>query len=290
MFEKSSWEHLRIPFSYYLMPVFLFALATVPEADTFRAIWVWIVLHLLLYPSSNGYNSYFDKDEKSIGGLKNPKKVTKGLYYLSQLFFFVALVCSVFMGAVFFIMVLVYGLVSMAYSHPGIRLKKYPYLSWLTAGFFQGAFTFCMCYVGIAGTPGLVGLVQTEVWMPALLSSILLLGSYPLTQIYQHDEDLKRGDITLSIKLGITGTFGFSAIWFLLGGLAFIQYFLIIDFKSGIWAFLFALLPVVSYFSLWFLVAQKNPEQYVSHQMAMWMNKVSATALNLFFIYLALHG
>lgn len=288
MFKKSSWEHLRIPFSFYLMPIFLFALATVPEVDTFRAIWVWIILHLLLYPSSNGYNSYFDKDEKSIGGLKNPKKVTKGLYYLSQLFFLVSLLLSMLLGPVFFILVLIYGLVSMAYSHPAIRLKKYPYVSWLTAGFFQGAFTFAMCYEGFLGS-GFAELVQRDVWIPAMLSSILLLGSYPLTQIYQHEEDLKRGDITLSIKLGVIGTFGFAAIWFLLGGIAFVQYFLSMNLPAAIWAFLFAMLPVVSYFSLWFLLVRKNPQKYVSHQMAMWMNKVSATALNLFFLYLALY-
>lgn len=289
MFKKSSWEHLRIPFSFYLMPVYLFALATVPEMDTFKAMWVWVILHLLLYPSSNGYNSYFDKDEKSIGGLKNPKKVSKGLYYLSQTFFFLALLASTLLGPVFLIMVLAYGLVSMAYSHPAIRLKKYPYISWLTAGFFQGAFTFGMCYVGFLGS-GLAELAQKEVWIPAMLTSMLLLGSYPLTQIYQHEEDFKRGDITLSIKLGITGTFGFAAIWFLLGGLAFVQYFMKMNLPSAVWAFLFAMLPVVSYFSLWFFLVQKNPQKYVSHHMAMWMNKISATALNLFFIFLATHA
>lgn len=152
MFKKSTWEHLRIPFSYYLMPVYWFALASVPEASAFQALVVWIVLHLFLYPSSNGYNSYFDKDEKSIGGLKNPKKVTLGLYYLSLVFFLVALGISLAIGPVFFGMVSVYGLVSMAYSHPSVRLKKYPYLSWLTAGFFQGAFTFWMCAAGLTNS------------------------------------------------------------------------------------------------------------------------------------------
>ncbi|WP_162416813.1 UbiA family prenyltransferase [Cyclobacterium roseum] len=285
MFKKSNWEHLRIPFSYYLMPVYWFALASVPELNALRALAVWLVLHLLLYPSSNGYNSYFDKDEKSIGGLKNPKKVTKGLYYLSLTFFLIALVISLTVDALFFWMVLVYGLVSMAYSHPSVRLKKYPYLSWLTAGFFQGAFTFWMCIAGISDS-GLVWPLSWEHWMPALLTSLLLLGSYPLTQIYQHEEDLKRGDLTLSIKLGIFGTFGFSAIWLLLGGLAFAGYFVSIDKPWAVWLFLLAMFPVVIYFSLWFILARKDPESYVSHRMSMWMNKISATALNAFFIYL----
>ncbi|MDN3689583.1 UbiA family prenyltransferase [Cyclobacterium jeungdonense] len=285
MFRKSNWEHLRIPFSYYLMPVYWFALASVPDVNTLNAVVVWLVLHLFLYPSSNGYNSYFDKDEKSIGGLKNPKKATIGLYYLSLVFFLIALGISLSIDIVFFWMVLTYGLVSMAYSHPSVRLKKYPYLSWLTAGFFQGAFTFWMCSVGITDS-GLVWPIPRELWMAALLTSLLLLGSYPLTQIYQHEEDLKRGDLTLSIRLGIMGTFGFSAIWLLLGGLAFAGYFITIEKPWAVWPFLLAMLPVVSYFSIWFILADKDPENYVSHRMSMWMNKISATALNAFFIYL----
>ncbi|WP_375584531.1 UbiA family prenyltransferase [Cyclobacterium xiamenense] len=285
MFKKSSWEHLRIPFSYYLMPVYFFALATLPEVHAFRAVIVWMVLHLFLYPSSNGYNSYFDKDEKSIGGLKNPKKVSLDLYYLSLLFFVIALGLALYLGTAFFWMVLVYGLVSMAYSHPSIRLKKYPYISWLTAGFFQGAFTFWMCIEGLADSPAIWPLPES-LWMPATLTSVLLLGSYPLTQIYQHEEDEKRGDQTLSLKLGLSGTFGFSSIWLLLGGLAFAAYFYYTNQPWAIWIFLLAMLPVVLYFSIWFFLAQKNPTTYVSHGMSMWMNKISATALNAFFIYL----
>jgi hypothetical protein len=61
------------------MPVFLFALAISPNISGPRLLVVFAVLHLFLYPASNGFNSYFDKDEKSIGGLKNPPKVEKGL-------------------------------------------------------------------------------------------------------------------------------------------------------------------------------------------------------------------
>ncbi|MEX0884529.1 MAG: ubiquinone biosynthesis protein UbiA, partial [Cyclobacteriaceae bacterium] len=73
------------------MPIFWFGLALSPDGSMRNIIVVWIALHLFLYPSSNGYNSYFDKDGESIGGLKNPPKVSLGLYYLSLLFFALAL-------------------------------------------------------------------------------------------------------------------------------------------------------------------------------------------------------
>src|SRR5262245_30987109 len=132
MFSRSTWKHLRIPFSYYLLPVYLFSLSASPNLNQPRLIWVFIIIHLFLYPASNGYNSYFDKDEKSIGGLKNPLPVTKGLYYLSLIFDLIAIVLAfVKISLTFALFVLVYGLISKAYSHPAIRLKKYPIGGWL---------------------------------------------------------------------------------------------------------------------------------------------------------------
>lgn len=184
-------------------------------------------------------------------------------------------------------MVLLYGLVSMAYSHPSVRLKKYPYLSWLTAGIFQGAFTFLMCVIGFQAT-GIDLLLQTELLFPALFTTLLLLGSYPLTQVYQHEEDLKRGDITLSLRLGKIGTFYFASLWFLVAGAAFIWYFINIDKAWAIPWFLGATFPLVVYFLYWFSLVQKDQNLYTNHTMAMGMNQVSSTCLNfsLFIIFL----
>ena len=124
MITRSSLKHLRIPFSLFLLPVYFFALALTPNLNGERMLWVFLSLHLFLYPSSNGYNSYFDKDEESIGGIKNPPKVTPDLYWLSLVFFAIALILAFKISFAFSSMLLVYGLVSMAYSHPSIRLKK----------------------------------------------------------------------------------------------------------------------------------------------------------------------
>src|SRR3954469_18788160 len=150
MFTRSSWLHLRIPFSYFLLPVFLFSLSVSPNLNATTIFWVFFLIHFFLYPASNGYNSYFDKDEKSIGGLKNPPPVNKGLYYLSILFDVIAIVLGyVKISLLFALMLFVYGLVSKAYSHPAIRLKKYAITSLLITGLFQGFFTFVMCYIGV---------------------------------------------------------------------------------------------------------------------------------------------
>ena len=284
MITLSSIRHLRISFSLFLMPIFLFALALTPNLNEGRLLLVFLALHLFLYPSSNGYNSFFDKDEESIGGLKHPPKVTPDLYWLSQGFFLIALILGAYINWSFASMLLVYGLVSMAYSHPAIRIKKYPWASWLIAGFFQGYFTFAMAYAGLSDL-GWDVLFKLHVVIPGLLTSLMLWGNYPLTQVYQHGEDSRRGDHTLSIKLGIKGTFLFSALFFALTGAAFIAFFLDRNQNQIIWVYLAAMAPVILFFLIWFGFVNQNPEKYASFSWAMGMNSLSALALNAFFIY-----
>ena len=287
MFSSSSWLHLRIPFSYFLLPVFLFSLAISPNITEKSILWTFIIVHFFLYPASNGYNSYFDKDEKSIGGLKNPPPVKKGLYYLSLLFDVIAIVLGfLLINPTFALMLLIYGLVSKAYSHPAIRLKKLPVTGWLVAGLFQGLFTFMMCYVGI-NKYSFENVSKFNVLIPGVLSTMMLWANYPMTQIYQHEEDEKHGDMTISRKLGILGTFYFVSTVFGLVTFGFILYFQTFFELKYAWAFLAALFPVIAYFFIWFYqVYQDRTKADFSH--TMWLNFISATALNAYFIYLFL--
>lgn len=283
MFSLSTWLHLRFPFSFFLMPVYFFALAHSPNFTESRIIWSFLIIHLLLYPASNGYNSYFDKDEKSIGGLKNPPPVKQGLYFVSLLLDALAILLALKISALFASMLFIYGLASKAYSHPAIRLKKMPIVGWLVTGFFQGFFTFLMCYEAINAF-GMSGLLNPDILIPAALTSLMLLGNYPMTQIYQHEEDSKRGDTTLSILLGIKGTFVFTAIVFGIATVGFVFYF-IFYFKIK-YAILFvaSLFPVLLYFFTWFIQSRKKPD-VVNYSRTMWLNLISAVCLNGFFIY-----
>lgn len=289
MFSLSSWLHLRIPFSYFLLPVFLFSLAISPNVSEKALLWTFIVIHIFLYPASNGYNSYFDKDEKSIGGLKNPPPVKKGLYYLALLFDALAIIVGYFaINMTFALMLLVYGLVSKAYSHPDIRLKKFPVTGWLVAGLFQGLFTFVMCYIGINKFS------LENIWKPAvifagILCTIMLWANYPMTQIYQHEEDGKRGDETFSRMLGIRGTFYFVGGVFGIVTLGFVFYFNSFFSRKYSVIFLTALFPVVLYFFYWFSKAY-NDEIKADYKHTMWLNFISATCLNIFFIYVFLYA
>jgi len=287
MFSRSSWLHLRIHFSFFLLPIFLFSLSLSPNFNGPRIFWVFFIIHFLLYPASNAYNSYFDKDEKSIGGLKHPPPVKKGLYFLALTFDALAIILSyIKINTTFAVMVFIYGMVSKAYSHPRIRLKKHPWISWIITGVFQGLFTFLTCYVGVNDF-GLDNALRIEIIIPGLLTSAMLWANYPTTQVYQHEEDKKRGDVTLSAKLGIVGTFYFvaSVFTFAIGG--FLFYFKFVFGEKYAWSFLLALLPGLAYFFYWFILILSDKKK-ADYGHTMRLNYISTACLNVFFIYLFL--
>ena len=177
--NRSTWLHLRIPFSFFLLPVYLFALCVAPEISWKAAGALFLILHFLLYPASNGYNSYFDKDQDSIGGLKYPPEVTRQLYFTSLALDSAAVIGGAFIHWKVALMLFVYGLVSKAYSHPGIRLKRYPIIGWLIAGVFQGAFTFLTVMIGVDSDHQSATL-DPKILLGAILTTLLLWGSFPM--------------------------------------------------------------------------------------------------------------
>ena len=98
MITKSTLLHLRLPFSFFLMPVFLFAVSVSPVVDLLPLCLSFFILHFLIYPASNSFNSYYDRDEMSIGGLEKPPPVTKELLHVSLILDGIALVLSLFIS------------------------------------------------------------------------------------------------------------------------------------------------------------------------------------------------
>jgi 1,4-dihydroxy-2-naphthoate octaprenyltransferase len=106
------------------MPVYWFALGQVNKINWRDASIIFIILHLLVYPASNGYNSYMDRDTGSIGGIKNPLQPTKQLFYVSVIMDVFSIAVSFFITPVFAVGILFYILASRAYSYRNIRLKN----------------------------------------------------------------------------------------------------------------------------------------------------------------------
>jgi len=278
MTPKDILLHLRLPFSLFLMPVYWFAISQTPNLDKPKAVWIFIILHVFIYPASNAYNSYFDKDEGSIGGLEKPPAVDKKLFWVSWVMdIFAVIISLVVLDWIFALMTFVYGLVSKAYSNDTIRLKKYPILSWLVVGFFQGAFTYCTIIMDFDKS---FETLKPQI-LPALISTLMLWAVYPMSQIYQHEEDAKRGDTTMSILLGITGTFLFTAIVFSIAFAGFFFYFNLVDFII----LLIFNFPTFAFFGWWFLRIIQDKKQ-ANFKNTMWLNLLASVCLNGFYIWL----
>jgi 1,4-dihydroxy-2-naphthoate octaprenyltransferase len=279
---KSVFLHLRLPFSIFLLPVFLFAISTAPQLNIANAIVVFIVLHLFTYPASNGYNSYFDKDEGSIALIKNPPKVNYALYLTSVSLEWFGVLLALLVSWQFCVGVIIYNFLSKAYSHPSVRLKKYAMISFLVVFIFQGAFIYYLSFFAISDFH--LGFTA-NVMLAGLICSCLIGATYPLTQIYQHEEDGKRGDVTLSIKLGYKGSFIFSGLLFLLGTVLMFIYWKNNQELKKFWVFVVCGFPVIVFFTFWFAKVWKD-QAAANFKNMMRMTLISSSAMLIYFSWL----
>lgn len=278
---RAIWLHLRIPFSFFLLPVFWFAISQSYAPPAGRAIGVFLIIHLLLYPASNAYNSYFDKDEGSIGILESPPPVDRSLFYVAWGLDLLAMFAGAFIGWPFVAYLLIYGLISKAYSNSRIRLKKYPLGSWMTVGLFQGGFTYLMTYQAINASP-IADLANPRLLLAATLCSLNVLAMYPITQVYQHEEDARRGDLTMSRLLGIRGTFACTLLVFSASLIGFYAYF---DGEKPFYLLLAFLLPAMVFFLIWYQRILRDSRQ-ADFRSTMLMTVLSGIGLNGFFLVL----
>ena len=258
--SRSALVHMRFLFSFLLMPVFLFALSQAPQIIIANAVLTFIIWHVLVYPASNGYNSYFDKDEGSIALVENPPPVDKSLYYFSLLLDGIALILAFFVSIELAIAVLLYGIFSKLYSHKNTRLKKYPLISFLIVFIFQGACIYWSSYSAISGLSILNGWNMNFV-IAGLICSCLIGANYPLTQVYQHDEDRRRGDTTLSMVLGIRGSFLFAGALFAAAAILLFFYWRNLQQLYNFWIFLPLAASVAAVFFEWYARVRKDHRQ-----------------------------
>ena len=280
MLQPSTIQLLRFHFSFFLLPVFLFALSQLPQVNWWRAVALFAILHLLVYPASNGYNSYMDRDETPIGGLAAPMQPTRQLFAVTVVMDCIAIVAALCISWLTALGILFYIIASRAYSYRGVRLKKFPVVGFLTVFLFQGALVFYLTYH--AAHP------QLSINVPPIscfIASLLIGALYPLTQVYQHQEDKRDGVTTISYLLGKRGTFLFSMVQF---GLAtFLLYRLFVEQGrvNQFFLYLLILLPVVLFFLYWMRSVWQN-EEAASFKNSLRMNLVSTFCTTAFFITL----
>jgi 1,4-dihydroxy-2-naphthoate octaprenyltransferase len=277
LFDRDTILHLRLPFSFFLLPVFWFGISQAEHINIVTAAIVFIALHFFIYPGSNIYNSYMDKDTGSIGGLKHPPPVTRRLYYASIVVDVAGLAICAIAGWKLMLVMAGYVAFSKAYSWEGIRLKKYGYLAWASVMFFQGGYTYMLANMAAENQVDFAWFTAQHL-ESMLFASLVIGGFYPLTQIYQHTEDSVRGDLTISYKLGIRGTFIFAIVLFLGGCAVALHYFREYHRISHFYIFIICLAPVIIYFLYWFVKTLRNPAA-ADYNHSMLMTRISSVCM-----------
>jgi 1,4-dihydroxy-2-naphthoate octaprenyltransferase len=171
-------------------------------------------VHLLLFGGATAYNSYWDKDTGPVGGLRNPPPMRRWMWFASVVLQWVGFALAISQGTAF---ATIYG-VSMGffwlYSSPHFRWKGTPLRSLLAIGISTGTNSLLMGYLA-AGKAG----ITAEVWTAAFGVALIILSLYPVSQLFQLDEDRKRGDQTFAITFGFPGVIRFFKVAFTGGSL-----------------------------------------------------------------------
>ncbi len=278
MFKKSTIQLLRFPFSFFLMPVFWFSLSCVDTISIPRAALLFCIIHFLLYPSSNGYNSYMDRDTESIGGIEHPMEPEKELYYITLLMDLLAIGLTFLFSLEITLLISCYIVCSRLYSYRGVRLKQYPITGYLTVIFNQGGLLFGMVYIGASAQP-----VYALPWYALVAACFLIGGFYPITQIYQHAADKKDGVQTISMLLGKKGTFIFCVIIYIIAFIALFTYYRMLNQLTYFLVLQIFFLPVLVYFMRWAISVWQD-EAKANFANTMRMNWLASACTNLGFI------
>lgn len=193
--------HLRWHYQLFILSGgFLLGGFLSPHLDAYWFVLQFLNVHLLLFGGATAYNSYWDKDEGPIGGLRNPPKMTPWMWMASLLLQMIGLLLAIPMGSLFILIYCLSMVLFWLYSTPHARWKSRPIKSLVAIGLSTGFNSVLLGYLA-AGNQG----VPLPVLVAALGVTFILLSLYPVSQIYQREEDSRRGDQTFAVQYGASG-------------------------------------------------------------------------------------
>jgi 1,4-dihydroxy-2-naphthoate octaprenyltransferase len=205
-----------------LAPVFLWGALAADGRWTARLALAFVLVHLCLYGGATAFNSVYDRDQGPVGGLRAPPPVPAGLLPVSLVLQAAGALAAVGVSRSFALVYLAMAALGCAYSHPRVRFKARPWASLLVVSLGQGVLGFLLGYFAAGGTPR--SALSARAFEAALVAAAFTTALYPLTQIYQVDEDRRRGDHTFAVVYGARGCFRFAIAGVLVAGAALADY------------------------------------------------------------------
>jgi 4-hydroxybenzoate polyprenyltransferase len=158
------------------------------------ALFLWVVF---LNGGTLAINSVFDRDEGDIGYLNAPPPIPRHLLAFSVALLAGGQMLAFTLPPAYQAGYAICAVMSVLYSVPPFRLKAVAGADWVINMWGFGTLT---PFAGWAATGRPVDVGHALI---LLAFCPLFAGLYPLTQLYQFDEDRRRGDRTLALILGM---------------------------------------------------------------------------------------
>lgn len=159
----------------------------------------FFVVHVLLNGGVTAYNSFWDDDDGPIGGVEHPPKMAPWMHHAAIVVQLAGLPFAWRAGAVFTGLYVATMALSVAYSRKGPRWKGHPILSLVAVGIGTGTNTFWM------GALAAGRAMDVELAVAGAGVALLLLSLYPVSQVFQIEEDASNGDRTFAVAYGLSG-------------------------------------------------------------------------------------
>jgi 4-hydroxybenzoate polyprenyltransferase len=162
--------------------------------EALLALVIWVVF---LNGGTLAINSVFDRDEGDIGYLNAPPPLPRYLLHVSVALLVGGQLLAFRLPAGFPIAYAICFALSILYSVPPFRFKAVAGVDWVINMWGFGTLTPYAAWAA-TGRP-----LDFGHGLVLLAFCPLFAGLYPLTQLYQFDEDRRRGDRTLALILGM---------------------------------------------------------------------------------------
>ena len=162
---------------------------------------LWVVA---LNGGTLAINSAFDKDEGDVAYLRRPPVPPPGLFAFGLGLMLTGLFASLLLPRPYTWLYLACLIMSVLYSVPPARLKAVAGADWIINLLGFGTLT------PLAGWASTGEPLTVWGWFVVWGFGALFAGLYPLTQLYQFDEDERRGDRTFALLLGKQRSMGVS--------------------------------------------------------------------------------
>lgn len=270
----ASWQGtsmpLRIPYSIYFMPVFWFAMSNSTQFDGWTAVALFIIIHVLLYPSAIGYNYYFADEQADFPVLHRLTGLGAELFWLVMLFDFMAVLSAWFISPVLAMLTLIYALGSKTHGIAKPWLQRLPSLGTAIVSVFQGAFVYGMVLIGLEEEINEAQLVY------AGISSLFIAGIYPLSHIGQWASNIKSAKRMLA-------TFVYAGLMFFIAICALIVMYIAYDRYVDAALFLTGILGPGIYFLRWWRLV-KLDRDHANQQNANNLQSLASLTATLAFV------